>query len=276
MFQCKSLVREITTFVASYQSLNEVERKALKQFGEGIEAHQVVKQARTLLVPPCGSNVRYGGGAKERAKEREALGLATSQDEDVINGIACAWCAAPLQSISSTLGVTATYCSQECTEQGRIHRGSSSSLRIQMFSLEAGVCRRCHVNAHALYLRILSMAPAERLNALCDAKWRLPQSRVALNNLLSNPLECYFWEVDHIVAVIEGGGDCDLGNLRTLCVPCHKLETERLRNRLKLVQASRSVENDKRQLDIRSAFTRVDDHTKRQRKEPIVIDDKIY
>lgn len=31
-----------------------------------------------------------------------------------------------------------------------------------------------------------------------------------------------FWQVDHITAVVEGGGMCDLDNLRTLCVPCHQ------------------------------------------------------
>lgn len=36
------------------------------------------------------------------------------------------------------------------------------------------------------------------------------------------------WDADHIVPVIEGGGECDLENIRTLCHPCHKLETAKL------------------------------------------------
>jgi hypothetical protein len=37
-----------------------------------------------------------------------------------------------------------------------------------------------------------------------------------------------FWDMDHIIPVIEGGGLCGLDNYRTLCVPCHKAETKKL------------------------------------------------
>jgi 5-methylcytosine-specific restriction endonuclease McrA len=40
------------------------------------------------------------------------------------------------------------------------------------------------------------------------------------------------WHADHIVPVVEGGGECDLENYRTLCVTCHKQETAALRARL--------------------------------------------
>jgi 5-methylcytosine-specific restriction endonuclease McrA len=33
------------------------------------------------------------------------------------------------------------------------------------------------------------------------------------------------WEMDHIIPVVEGGGDCGLENLRTLCISCHAKET---------------------------------------------------
>ena len=39
-----------------------------------------------------------------------------------------------------------------------------------------------------------------------------------------------WWEADHIVARADGGG-CELANLRTLCVPCHKARTTRQRAR---------------------------------------------
>jgi 5-methylcytosine-specific restriction endonuclease McrA len=40
------------------------------------------------------------------------------------------------------------------------------------------------------------------------------------------------WQADHIVPVVEGGGECDLSNMRTLCTQCHKRETAALRKRL--------------------------------------------
>lgn len=40
------------------------------------------------------------------------------------------------------------------------------------------------------------------------------------------------WEMDHIVPVAEGGGLCGLDGYRTLCVPCHKIESAKLAARL--------------------------------------------
>jgi 5-methylcytosine-specific restriction endonuclease McrA len=40
------------------------------------------------------------------------------------------------------------------------------------------------------------------------------------------------WQADHIVPVAEGGGECGLDNLRTLCTPCHKAAIAALRKRL--------------------------------------------
>ncbi len=42
------------------------------------------------------------------------------------------------------------------------------------------------------------------------------------------------WDADHILPVAEGGGECecDLENLRTLCLVCHRRETRALRRKL--------------------------------------------
>jgi len=36
------------------------------------------------------------------------------------------------------------------------------------------------------------------------------------------------WEADHIVPVVEGGGECGIDNYRTLCIACHRAETAKL------------------------------------------------
>lgn len=41
------------------------------------------------------------------------------------------------------------------------------------------------------------------------------------------------WDADHIVPVVEGGGECDLANIRTLCVRCHRTVTAALRERIR-------------------------------------------
>lgn len=40
------------------------------------------------------------------------------------------------------------------------------------------------------------------------------------------------WQADHIIAVAEGGGDCGMENLRTLCTWCHGVCSGALRKRL--------------------------------------------
>lgn len=40
------------------------------------------------------------------------------------------------------------------------------------------------------------------------------------------------WDMDHIIPVAAGGGECGLENLRTLCRACHKKETAKLVKRL--------------------------------------------
>jgi 5-methylcytosine-specific restriction enzyme A len=47
------------------------------------------------------------------------------------------------------------------------------------------------------------------------------------------------WDADHILPVAEGGGECDLGNLRTLCLICHREQTLLLQKRLKVSHRSR-------------------------------------
>ena len=44
------------------------------------------------------------------------------------------------------------------------------------------------------------------------------------------------WDADHIVPVVEGGGECDLSNMRTLCIRCHRQVTVELLRRKRLTK----------------------------------------
>jgi 5-methylcytosine-specific restriction endonuclease McrA len=46
------------------------------------------------------------------------------------------------------------------------------------------------------------------------------------------------WDADHIVPVAEGGGECDLANMRTLCLKCHRAATLALVKRRLAIKAS--------------------------------------
>ena len=217
------LIQEIQNFVNQLMILREVEKKILKESGNiysGINLRQEV--LRLMPKSSAKTTERYVGGAKERARERVETGTGDDNDMAILEGRCCAYCGGDLSSASRLPGVSSTYCSRECTDQGRLKRGGmGNQLRAQVFALEGGVCRLCGIDGHALFTRMLALEPAERLNALCNANWKLPKSAKALDRLLQNPKEGDFWQADHILPVSEGGGGCGLENLRTLCVPCH-------------------------------------------------------
>jgi hypothetical protein len=101
----------------------------------------------------------------------------------------------------------------------------------------------------------------------------LPRSRPALERLLQLPKEGDFWQADHILAVAEGGGDCGIQNFQTLCVPCHKLDTEKLRSRIRL-NGGPTISANTNSQDIRSVFLKAKSSTtgvtstKRRRRSP--------
>jgi HNH endonuclease len=253
---------EVKRFISDYLSLREVEKSVVKESCKLFSClhlkQSVVKLMAGTLRPQ--SVERYSGGAKERALKNLQDGTASLQDHAILEGRACAWCAGNLSQAAGLHDVKSTYCSQKCAEQGRLQRGgmfSSTQVRAQVFGLEGGVCRKCGIDAHALYTRIWSLEPVERLNALINARWFLPKSGLALERLLQSPKEGDFWQADHIVPVSEGGGSCGLDNLQTLCTPCHQHETHRLRARLRLLGDSKKPggsDGKRKQIDIRSAF----------------------
>ena len=258
------MCQELTLFVNTFLSLREVEKKAVRESGQALTAKSL--KQKLLVSTVTGSTERYGGGAKEQARENMKNNCATEIDRAVINGKACAWCG---KHLIWTVG--ATYCSQTCVEEGRIRRGgmySSTKIREQLFALEHGKCQKCGVNAHSLYCRVKALAPAERLNALLNSKWKLPKTRQATDRLLSEPKEHDFWQADHTVAVAEGGGSTGLDNLRTLCTPCHSVETEQLLARLKTLPDLQS--KDSNQMNIMNAFSNMkgkSSQTKQQKRK---------
>lgn len=233
------LSQEIKDFIRSFSGLREVEKQAIQKYGIPIQSSTLRETLQRIVIESSSKSQtdRYCGGRKEEAIANKVAGKLSEADKKVLDGFGCAWCGKDLHSSSLRTGVASTYCSFECAEEGRLKRGgmySSSNIRSQIFTLESGICQLCHIDANAIFLRISSLQPAERLNALINAGWTLPKGPKALQNLLQDPKEGDFWQADHIKAVAEGGGGCGLENLRTLCTPCHQQETAKLRARLKL------------------------------------------
>jgi 5-methylcytosine-specific restriction endonuclease McrA len=93
-------------------------------------------------------------------------------------------------------------------------------VREQVLKRDKGICAACRVDtlAEARRLRYARGAGRKVLLAQWGVKARTRKS---------------LWDADHIVPVAEGGGQCDLENIRTLCLRCHRAATLELRRRMR-------------------------------------------
>jgi 5-methylcytosine-specific restriction enzyme A len=131
----------------------------------------------------------------------------------------CRWC-----QLEITAARRRTFCSEFCVHQWRL-RSDPGYLREQVFLRDRGVCSLCSTDT---------------LRALRELKRSRGGSREALLamwGLRSVSQRRSLWDADHILPVAEGGGQCDLENLRTLCLPCHREVTAQLRLRLRSAES---------------------------------------
>ena len=123
-----------------------------------------------------------------------------------------------------------TFCSDWCVHEWRL-RTDPGYLRDQVFARDKGLCALCGVDARNAYFELKKARGTHREKLL--AKWGLKKlSRKSL------------WDADHIRPVVEGGGECDLENLRTLCLLCHRQQTLELRRRLVNQKGERPKDSD--------------------------------
>jgi 5-methylcytosine-specific restriction endonuclease McrA len=94
-------------------------------------------------------------------------------------------------------------------------------LRDQVFDRDRGVCAICGLDTEAL--RRDKRKLDYRARRAFERDWGE---------------RSHYWEADHIVPVVEGGGECDLANMRTLCLKCHKRTTAESRRRRRVVGKS--------------------------------------
>ena len=109
-----------------------------------------------------------------------------------------------------------TFCSAWCVEEWRL-RSDPGYLREKVLERDRGVCAGCGVDCLHAERQLKRLRGAARLKALLAWGLRGPAPRKSL------------WDADHIVPVVEGGGECDLQNIRTLCLKCHRAATAELR-----------------------------------------------
>jgi len=132
-----------------------------------------------------------------------------------------------------------SFCSTACVHSWKLTTDPGYQ-RKQVFERDRGVCSMCGLDTEAL-LRAYHEArqAAYRESTGRDVEphyssfwWRVgyDETNARLRALGFIPgRSC--WEMDHVLAVVEGGGGCSIDNLRTLCVPCHRKVTRELRAR---------------------------------------------
>ena len=125
----------------------------------------------------------------------------------------CRWCT--LEVPKGRL----TFCSDWCVHEWKL-RTNPGYLRERVFHRDRGICLLCSVDCEHEMVKLKRLR-AERRPKFWG-EWGLrPYQRKTL------------WDADHIVPVVEGGGECDLNNIRTLCLRCHRAVTAELRQRRK-------------------------------------------
>ena len=151
-------------------------------------------------------------------------------------------------------GRSLLFCGGRC-DAAHAARTSASAARAALFRAERGVCCACGLDCHSLVrdLRAIEKegngipssagagaGAAAQNNKNHPVCWRRQRLRLILSRapsfrgaraaaaaarLASSAIGGHAWQADHVLAVHRGGGSCGVGNLRTLCVPCHAAVT---------------------------------------------------
>lgn len=144
----------------------------------------------------------------------------------------CRWCGAAVPKGRRR------WCGQACVNEYMV-RARPGHAAQQLLLRDRGICGRCGTDCARLE-RIMDVVsrgcgyglwPAGyRLTLQCDCPDRLIVREVlAALGFGRSRLPRRLWDVHHRVAVRDGGGQCGLDGLETLCRACHLNETRRQR-----------------------------------------------
>jgi 5-methylcytosine-specific restriction protein A len=133
----------------------------------------------------------------------------------------CRWCKSVIPKGRRTI------CSSECTEQILLRVNPDKYIRDRVYERDRGMCSMCGLDTVALrdaIIYVRNLFSPYKLNRWND--FLLFLRDIGHERRWHGHLG--LWDADHIVPVIEGGGQCGLDNIRTLCIRCHKKVTAEL------------------------------------------------
>lgn len=122
-----------------------------------------------------------------------------------------------------------TFCSKECVDAYQV-KTNAGFMRGKVYERDKGICALCSRNTVAEH-KVWKDARPDPYGTMQGAEyerawtaWVAEGKRMGWSR--SNSRNA--WDADHIVPVCEGGGECSIDNIRTLCIPCHKAVTAEL------------------------------------------------
>lgn len=128
----------------------------------------------------------------------------------------CRWCGAEVPSRRRT------FCSAGCVHEYKL-RTNGAYLRAQVYRRDRGVCAACGLDTKTIAEELWEarLQHGEGFMHRLMVLHGVPPSRKVWKRKYGGGL----WDADHILAVKDGGGQCALGNIQTLCLPCHRAKT---------------------------------------------------
>ena len=117
-----------------------------------------------------------------------------------------------------------TLCSENCAHQLKL-RISGRYLRYCVYQRDNAICSICKMDTKLIAKQALSLDKIDRDKYLKNLSISLKRK------IWKRKYGGGLWDADHIIPVKEGGGQCGLDNIRTLCIKCHKEETKKLKQK---------------------------------------------
>ncbi len=154
----------------------------------------------------------------------------------------CRWCG------NEVSGRRRTFCSDECVHEHKI-RSQPGYAKREIEKRDKGICCICGLDTAQVERLIEESIPTqvptwswktagggkrarEKYHEQAERMFRNKPVQRRFRRWLGIPgHRSVLWDMDHILPVSKGGGECGLENLRTLCIWCHREETAKLKRK---------------------------------------------